>query len=98
MVNYIVITFVSPFILKKVEYFTFFANVKENCEAEIIIMKIVLILLLIFSIGILGYSTHVDAQTKKRQELMKVVHDAEHSLNEIQHSPHTNLPTLKQSH
>ncbi|ENU30357.1 hypothetical protein EAH57_08320 [Acinetobacter sp. 2JN-4] len=61
-------------------------------------MKIVLILLLIFSIGILGYSTHVDAQTKKRQELMKVVHDAEHSLNEIQHSPHTNLPTLKQSH
>ncbi|RZF51685.1 hypothetical protein EXE30_10765 [Acinetobacter halotolerans] len=61
-------------------------------------MKIVLILLLFVSSFILGYSTYIDAQNKKRQELMKIVHDAEYSLTEIQHNPHTNMPAFEQQH
>ncbi|APR70668.1 MULTISPECIES: hypothetical protein [Acinetobacter] len=60
-------------------------------------MKIALVLLFLFSILVLGYTSYEDAQTKKRQELMKVVHEAEHSLNEIQHNPHTHLSSLKQT-
>ncbi|WP_109440574.1 hypothetical protein [Acinetobacter haemolyticus] len=60
-------------------------------------MKIALVLLFLFSILVLGYTSYEDAQTKKHQELMKVVHEAEHSLNEIQHNPHTHLNNIKQT-
>ena len=46
-------------------------------------MKIVLSILILCSVFILGYAVYVDSQNKKRQELMKIVNDAEHSLNSI---------------
>ncbi|MFM6906875.1 MAG: hypothetical protein ACKOUU_12815 [Acinetobacter tjernbergiae] len=63
-------------------------------------MKVLLTLLIICSVFTLGYAAYVDAQNKKRQELMKIVNDAEHSLNTIQHNPNykkrTNLSSYKQ--
>ncbi|EKU52685.1 hypothetical protein ACINWC323_2191 [Acinetobacter sp. WC-323] len=50
-----------------------------------------------FAIVILGYVAYVDAQTKKRQELMKIVQDAEHSLDTIQHDPRNQLSSYKPS-
>ncbi|WP_038345443.1 hypothetical protein [Acinetobacter sp. A47] len=61
-------------------------------------MKIVVTLLVSFAILVLGYVAYVDAQTKKRQELIKVVEDAEHSLNTIQHDPRTHLSSYKPNH
>lgn len=58
-------------------------------------MKIVVTLLVSFAILVLGYVAYVDAQTKKRQELIKVVEDAEHSLNTIQHDQRTHLSSYK---
>ena len=60
-------------------------------------MKIKIVIVLAFSIFILGYVAYVDAQAKKRQELMKIVQDAENSLNTIQHNPHTHLSSYKRS-
>ncbi|MCU4639737.1 hypothetical protein [Acinetobacter courvalinii] len=60
-------------------------------------MKITLSLLISFAIVILGYVAYVDAQTKKRQELMKIVQDAEHSLDTIQHDPRNQLSSYKPS-
>ncbi|HQV26116.1 MAG TPA: hypothetical protein PLS76_10290 [Acinetobacter sp.] len=64
-------------------------------------MKILLTVLLVFSIVVLGYATHVDAQTKKQQELLKIVNDAEHSLTKIQHNPnyikHSHLTAYEQN-
>ncbi|MEF9956758.1 MAG: hypothetical protein RSA22_04655 [Acinetobacter sp.] len=57
-------------------------------------MKVLLAVLLVFSIVILGYAAHEDAQTKKQQELLKIVNDAEHSLTKIQHNPNY----IKHSH
>ena len=57
-------------------------------------MKVLLTVLLVFSIVILGYAAHVDAQAKKQQELLKIVNDAEHSLTKIQHNPNY----IKHSH
>ena len=39
-------------------------------------MKVLLTVLLVFSIVVLGYAAHVDAQAKKQQELLKIVNDA----------------------
>ena len=50
-------------------------------------MKILLSLLAISFIFILGYASYADAQNKKREELIKIVNDAELSLNEISHNP-----------
>ena len=58
-------------------------------------MKTLFALIFVFSVVVLGYVGHVDAQSKKQQELMKIVHDAEHSLQTIRHNPnyiqHTQL-------
>ncbi len=64
-------------------------------------MKILLALLVVFSVFVLGYASYADAQNKKREELIKIVNDAEHSLNEIQHNPNyvkhnTHLSSYKQ--
>lgn len=63
-------------------------------------MKIVITLLVVCSVFILGYASYVDSQNKKRQELIKIVNDAEHSLKAIQHNPnyvkHANLSTYQQ--
>ncbi|MDO3666495.1 hypothetical protein [Acinetobacter higginsii] len=61
-------------------------------------MKIKIAIALAFSVFILGYVTYVDAQTKKRQELMKIVQDAENSLNTIQHNQHTHLSSYQRNH
>ena len=62
-------------------------------------MKIVLSILILCSVFILGYAVYVDSQNKKRQELMKIVNDAEHSLNSSQHNPnyvkHSRLATYR---
>ncbi|MGN5762980.1 hypothetical protein ACNQO6_01330 [Acinetobacter calcoaceticus] len=60
-------------------------------------MKITLTLLLSFAIIVLGYVAYTDAQMKKRQELMKIVQDAEHSLDTIQHDPRNHLSSYKGS-
>lgn len=60
-------------------------------------MKITLTLLLSFTIIVLGYVAYTDAQMKKRQELMKIVQDAEHSLDTIQHEPRNHLSSYKGS-
>lgn len=60
-------------------------------------MKITLTLLMSFAIVVLGYVAYTDAQMKKRQELMKIVQDAEHSLDTIQHDPHGHLASYKRS-
>ncbi|MBC9228089.1 hypothetical protein GWP85_08850 [Acinetobacter beijerinckii] len=63
-------------------------------------MKIVITLLVVCSVFVLGYASYVDSQNKKRQELIKIVNDAEHSLKAIQHNPnyvkHANLSTYQQ--
>ncbi len=64
-------------------------------------MKILLALLVVCSVFVLGYASYADAQNKKREELIKIVNDAEHSLNEIQHNPNyvkhnTHLSSYKQ--
>ncbi|MDH0031820.1 MULTISPECIES: hypothetical protein [unclassified Acinetobacter] len=51
-------------------------------------MKILLALVMVCSVLVLGYAAYMDSQNKKRQEITKIVNDAEHSLNTIQH--HTN--------
>jgi hypothetical protein len=60
-----------------------------------------LTVLLVFSIVVLGYAAHVDAQAKKQQELLKIVNDAEHSLTKIQHNPnyikHSHLTAYEQN-
>ncbi|EPF87774.1 hypothetical protein GCM10025882_21460 [Acinetobacter gyllenbergii] len=61
-------------------------------------MKIKITIILTFLVLILGYVAYVDAQTKKRQELLKIVQDAESSLNTIQHSPHTHLSSYQRTH
>ena len=48
-------------------------------------MKILLALVMVCSVLILGYASYVDSKNKKRQEITKIVNDAEHSLNTIQH-------------
>ena len=62
-------------------------------------MKIFLPLLVVCPIVVLGYAAYVDAQDKRRQELMKIVNDAEHSLHVIQNNPnytkHTHLSSYK---
>ena len=64
-------------------------------------MKVLLTVLLVFSIVILGYAAHVDAQAKKQQELLKIVNDAENSLTKIQHNPnyikHSHLTAYEQN-
>ncbi|NNP67480.1 hypothetical protein [Acinetobacter sp. Ac_5812] len=60
-------------------------------------MKIKIAIALVFSVFVLGYVTYVDAQTKKRQELMKIVQDAENSLNTIQHNQHTHLSSYQRN-
>ncbi|KYQ83643.1 hypothetical protein AWW72_01645 [Acinetobacter sp. NRRL B-65365] len=60
-------------------------------------MKITLTLLVSFAIIVLGYVAYTDAQMKKRQELMKIVQDAEHSLDNIQHDPRSHLSSYKRS-
>lgn len=50
-------------------------------------MKKFLPLLVVCSIVVLGYAAYVDAQDKRRQELTKIVNDAEHSLHMIQNNP-----------
>ena len=49
-------------------------------------MKILLTLVMVCSVLILGYASYVDSKNKKRQEITKIVNDAEHSLNTIQHN------------
>ena len=49
-------------------------------------MKILLTLVMVCSVLILGYAAYMDSQNKKRQEIIKIVNDAEHSLNTIQHN------------
>ncbi|WP_436897987.1 hypothetical protein [Acinetobacter gyllenbergii] len=61
-------------------------------------MKIKIVIALSFLVFILGYVAYVDAQTKKRQELLKIVQDAESSLNTIQHNPHTHLSSYQSTH
>ncbi|RPE30415.1 hypothetical protein EC846_2120 [Acinetobacter sp. BIGb0102] len=58
-------------------------------------MKITLTLLVSFAIIVLGYVAYTDAQMKKRQELMKIVQDAEHSLDNIQQDPRSHLSSYK---
>ena len=74
-------------------------NIQEKHTIEIIIMKIFLPLLVVCSIDVLGYAAYVDAQDKRRQELTKIVNDAEHSLHMIQNNPnytkHTHLSSYK---
>lgn len=60
-------------------------------------MKSLFTAIFICFVLILGYAAHVDAQAKKRQELMKIVQDAEHSLKVVQHNPHTHLATYNAS-
>ncbi|MBH2030181.1 MAG: hypothetical protein I8H74_06900 [Moraxellaceae bacterium] len=64
-------------------------------------MKILLSLLVVSSVFFLGYAAYVDAQNKKRQELIRIVNDAEHSLNTIQHNPnyvkHSRLTSYQQN-
>ena len=76
-----------------------FVNIQEKHTIEIIIMKIFLPLLVVCPIVVLGYAAYVDAQDKRRQELMKIVNDAEHSLHVIQNNPnytkHTHLSSYK---
>ena len=49
-------------------------------------MKILLALVMVCSVLVLGYAAYMDSQNKKRQEIIKIVNDAEHSLNTIQHN------------
>ena len=49
-------------------------------------MNIVLALVMVCSVLVLGYAAYMDSQNKKRQEIIKIVNDAEHSLNTIQHN------------
>ena len=49
-------------------------------------MKILLTLVMVCSVLVLGYAAYMDSQNKKRQEIIKIVNDAEHSLNTIQHN------------
>ena len=39
---------------------------------------------MVCSVLILGYAAYMDSKNKKRQEITKIVNDAEHSLNTIQ--------------
>ena len=41
---------------------------------------------MVCSVLVLGYAAYMDSQNKKRQEIIKIVNDAEHSLNTIQHN------------
>lgn len=63
-----------------------FIGIKQNHTIEIIIMKILLALVMVCSVLVLGYASYVDSKNKKRQEITKIVNDAEHSLNTIQHN------------
>ena len=76
-----------------------FVNIQEKHTIELIIMKKFLPLLVVCSIVVLGYAAYVDAQDKRRQELTKIVNDAEHSLHMIQNNPnytkHTHLSSYK---
>ena len=64
-----------------------------------LLLLIFLPLLVVCSIVVLGYAAYVDAQDKRRQELTKIVNDAEHSLHMIQNNPnytkHTHLSSYK---
>ena len=51
-------------------------------------MKILLTLVMVCSVLVLGYAAYMDSQNKKRQEIIKIVNDAEHSLNTIQQHTH----------
>ena len=63
--------------------FIIFVRFKENHTIEKIIMKILLTLVMVCSVLVLGYAAYMDSQNKKRQEIIKIVNDAEHSLNTI---------------
>ena len=65
-----------------------FIGIKQNHTIEIITMKILLTLVMVCSVLILGYASYVDSKKKKRQEIIKIVNDAEHSLNTIQQHTH----------
>ena len=61
-------------------------------------MKILLTLVMVCSVLILGYAAYMDSQNKKRQEIIKIVNDAEHSLNTIQHhTPYVNTTHFSHS-
>ncbi len=50
-------------------------------------MKKLLALVFVAVVILLGYTVYLDAQAKKKQELIKIINDAEHTLKVIEQNP-----------
>ena len=61
-------------------------------------MKKLLALAFVGVVILLGYTVYLDAQAKKKQELIKIINDAEHSLQVIEQNPNYTQHAALYSH
>ena len=53
-------------------------------------MKNIIVLIFISLIIVLGYSIYLDSKMKKREQVTKIINDAEQSLNLLENNPNYN--------